>query len=356
VGNVYISDTNNNRIRKLNTIEFGTITTVAGNGTGMFSGDGGPATSAELNEPKGIASDAIGNLYIADALNNRVRRVDAVTGVITTVAGNGTSGFSGDGSTATSAELDDPWAVAIDAEGNLFIADTGNNRVRKVDTNGIITTVAGNGSVASATQPNGDGGRATQATVSQPLGVAVDAAGDIYISSGDSYRIRRVDTNGTIVTVAGLDSRISTGDGGPATEANFSPLGIATDSTGNIYIADYLNSRVRKVDVSQSFHNFLYQSINSASSSSRFVITNIGNQHLQLDDLNLTNDFQPVSGDPSDCSFSSNLGSGFSCAVRISFMPTQPVPVAGFASITDNSLNQTNAVQQIQLLGIGVTP
>ena len=234
-GNLYIADTNNNRIRKVSN---GVIATLAGTATYGFSGDNGLATSAQLNNPYGVAVDPAGNLYIADTFNNRVRKVS--NRVITTVAGDGTVGFSGDNGPATSAQLADPWSVAVDSAGNLYIADYGNNRIRKVS-NGVIATVAGNGTRGSL----GDNGPATSAQFYGPAGLAVDSLGNLYIADYGNNRIRKV-SNGVIATVAGGGA--SLGDNGPATSAQLAlPYGIAVDSGGNLYVADWGNNRIRKV-------------------------------------------------------------------------------------------------------------
>jgi uncharacterized protein (TIGR03437 family) len=242
-GNLYIADTWNNRIRKVSN---GVITTVAGSGIEGFSGDNGPATSAQLYLPYGIAVDAAGNLYIADTGDNRVRKVS--NGVITTVAGSGPTGlhnggYGGDNGPATSAQLYDPQGVAVDTAGNLYIADSYNGRIRKVS-NGVITTVAGGG-VCSYSCPIGDNIPATSALLSEPSGVAVDSAGNLYIADG--YRIRKV-SNGVITTVAGNGTQGYSGDNGPATSAQlYVAQGVAADLAGNLYIADTLNDRIRKV-------------------------------------------------------------------------------------------------------------
>jgi len=241
-GNLFIADFYNYRIREVGTN--GIITTVAGNGTQGFSGDGGAATNAELNYPSDVAVDSFGNLFIGDAANNRVRRVDT-NGIITTVAGIGTAGYSGDGGAATNAQLSSPGRVAWDGAGNLFIADGNGQRIRKVGTNGIITTVAGNGTAGYS----GDGGAATNAELNAPSGLAADRGGNLFISDNLNYRVRKVDTNGIITTVAGNGSYASySGDGGAATNAVVNgPSGLALDSAGNLFIADYFNNLVRRV-------------------------------------------------------------------------------------------------------------
>ncbi|HTT60617.1 MAG TPA: SMP-30/gluconolactonase/LRE family protein [Bryobacteraceae bacterium] len=215
------------------------LTTVAGSD---LVGDGGQAVTAQIAQPEGLAVDSAGNLFIADAANHRVREVTAA-GVISTVAGNGHPGFSGDGGPASAAQLNQPYDVALDAAGNLYIADYGNQRVRVVGTDGNIHTVAGN-----PTGSSGDGGPATGATLLGPRNLATDAAGDLYISEFDGHRVRRVGPDGTISTVAGTGVAGFSGDGGPATGAQVAfPAGLALDGTGNLYIVDSANVRIRKV-------------------------------------------------------------------------------------------------------------
>ena len=221
------------------------ISTVAGTGSAGYSGDGGPATNAQLNAPFGVAVDASGNLYIAEWSNHRVRKVDA-SGVITTIAGIGVGGFGGDGGPATQAAVNSPEGVAVDAAGNIYIADSFNNRVRKIDTSGVITTIAGTG----APRYTGEGD-ATQVGLNDPSGVAADNNGNLYIADNSSHRIRKlVLATGTISTFAGTGVGGFSGDGGPATAAQlYNPTHLTVDRAGNVYIADYTNNRVRKVNV-----------------------------------------------------------------------------------------------------------
>ena len=240
-GNIYIADYYNNRIRKVTPA--GIITTVAGNGTLAYAGDGGYATAAELNDPTGVAVDGNGNLYIADFGNSRIRKVNAA-GVISTISGNGTAGYTGDGGAATAAEINNPYAVAIDGSGNVIIADYQNNRIRKVTPAGIITTIAGNGTAGFA----GDGGAATAAELSSPISIATDAAGNLYIADLVNNRVRYVTPAGIISTFAGNGTGAFAGDGGVATAAELNyPCGVATDAAGNVYIGDNVNQRVRKI-------------------------------------------------------------------------------------------------------------
>jgi RHS repeat-associated protein len=245
-GSLYIADLVDNRIRRVG--PDGVITTVAGNGTQGFGGDGGPATQASLNYPSGVAVWPDGGLYIEDAGNQRIRRVGP-DGVITTVAGNGTQGFGGDGGPATQASLGlveglsfSP-GIAVGPDGSLYIADTGNSRIRRVGPDGVITTVAGNGTQGFG----GDGGPATQASLFSDRSVAIGLDGSLYIA--DLGRIRRVGPDGVITTVAGGGQPADgLGDGGPATQASLNhPAGIAVGPDGSLYIADVVNQRIRRV-------------------------------------------------------------------------------------------------------------
>ncbi len=247
-GNLFVADTGNHRIRRIT--PDGIITTVAGIGTQGFSGDGGPAVSAQLNAPAAVAVDRTGNVFIADTSNSRIRMVSA-SGIITTVGGNGTGGPVGDGGPATKAGLY-PVAVVVDHAGNLFLADF--HTVRKISTQGIITTVAGNGLRGSS----GDGGQAASAELSFPTGLAVDSQDNLFIVDYTYYAyldadpegnalIRKVSANGIITTVAGNGTPGFSGDGGPATGAALAPSGVAVDLAGNLFIADYGANRLREV-------------------------------------------------------------------------------------------------------------
>lgn len=305
-GNIYISDSTNNRVRKVD-VATGRITTVAGNGTRDYSGDGGPATQAALAFPMGLAVDREGNLFIADARNHRIRRVDAKTGIITTVAGQGIRGWGGDNGPALSALLAYPTSVAVDEEGNLYIADSENGAIRRVDKKtGTISSLVGEGPPGAKADPSGtptirglfvapvglvydgrgslyvadaflnrvkkveiathkvtivagkgvnqycgDGGPAKEACLAQPAGVALDGASNLYIADAGNDRVRKVDLkSGTITTVAGTGQRGFSGDHGPATKANLGfPTGVAVDPKGRILIVEPNNNRVRAVEV-----------------------------------------------------------------------------------------------------------
>ena len=242
-GNLYIADSLNCRIRKM--VSGGNISTFAGNGTLSYSGDGGAAIQAQLNNPQGVAADSSGNLYMADTLNNVVRKVSP-NGTISNFAGNGGAGSSGDGSAATSAQLHGPQGLAVDAAGNLFIADTLNAKVRKVSAaSGVINIVAGSGTPGYG----GDGSAAASAQLNLPIGVAVDSSGNVYIADFGNSRVRKVSASGAITARSPETDRTGySGDGGPAANAQLNgPQGVAVDAAGNLYIADTENNAIRKV-------------------------------------------------------------------------------------------------------------
>jgi sugar lactone lactonase YvrE len=249
-GNLYIADYFNHAVRKMSTT--GVMTTVAGTGTPGFSGDGGSAAAAELNGPAGVTVDNAGNLYISDKFNERIRKVNLGTGIITTIAGNGLHGGwqgaqFGNNGPATAAALTYPVATAIDCSGNIYIADNGSQTVRKINAAGIISHFAG----THASGYNGDGIPATAAELNSPQSIAVDCSGNVYISDTWNNRIRKVNVTGIISTVAGNGTSAYSGDGGNATAASlYGPWGIKLDACGNLYICDYDNYVVRKVTAS----------------------------------------------------------------------------------------------------------
>ena len=246
-GNLLVVEHASNRIRAIGAD--GLINTIVGNGPvgtslddGELTGDGGPAREASLQEPTAITFDGAGNLYIADRDNHAIRRVD-LAAIITTVAGSGDRGFAGDDERATEAELSRPQGVAVDGAGNIYISDSDNNRIRKVDTSGFITTIAGTG------QPgySGDGGLALEAMIIDPYVLIVDGSGNLRFSSSGNV-VRMIDANGIISTVAGTGEGGLSGDGGPATAAQLSfPTGLVFDAAGNLYIGEVANQRIRIV-------------------------------------------------------------------------------------------------------------
>ena len=249
-GNLYIADSHHNRVREVfaTGANAGTITTVAGDGSAGYDGTATVATSTSLNQPGAVAVDGAGNLYIADTNNNVIRKVNLTTGAISTVAGDGAPGYTGDGALATAATLNSPEGIAVDAAGDLIIADTNNDAVREVAAaTGDISTIAGDGTGAPGF--SGDGALAIHAKLDAPYGIALDYAGNLYIADSGNNRVRVVNTSGNIATYAGNGTPAYLGDGGAATSAElYSPLGVACDPAGNVYIADARNYVVRKVN------------------------------------------------------------------------------------------------------------
>ncbi|MEE1751155.1 NHL domain-containing protein [Streptomyces sp. SP18CS02] len=247
-GTLYFSDRNNHRVRRITTD--GKISTVAGTGVAGYRGDNGPAASAQLNMPRGVAVDSTDTLYIADSENHRVRKV-AADGTISTVAGTGAAGFSGDGGAATAARMNGPYAVAVDSTGILYVADFNNHRVRKITTDGKISTAAGTGTAGFS----GDNGPAASAQLNKPIGLLSDNADNLYIADTYNHRVRKITTDGKISTAAGTGTAGFSGDNGPAASARLNrPMGLALDSTGALYIADTANHRLRMVTADGKMH------------------------------------------------------------------------------------------------------
>ena len=247
-GDLYIADGNNNRIRKVN---YGTniISTIAGNGMPDFSGDNGLAINAQFNNPEFITIDSSGNIFISDLNNNRIRKIDFATGIVTTIVGNGTVGFSGDSGLATMASLHTPGGLAIDNNNNLYFVDIYNNRIRKVDNAGIISTYAGTGVAGYS----GDNGPAIAAQIQAPRQIAVDANGNLYL--GASGRLRKIDVSTSIITtLAGDGTSGYNGDEILAINAKVGPTAVAIDKNGDIYLSDHDNNRVRKIDGAGIIH------------------------------------------------------------------------------------------------------
>ena len=353
-GNIFIVDTLNNVIREV-VAATGSIQTVAGNGTAGFRGDGGPATNAALAVPSGVFVDSSRDIFIADSNNNRIREVVASTGNIQTIAGNGTSGFGGDGGPATNAALAVPSGVFVDSSGNIFIADFGNERIREViASTGNIQTVAGNG----ATGFSGDGGPATSAELHQPSSVFVDSLGNIFFSDSLNARIREiVASTGDIQTVAGNGTRGFSGDGGPAISAELSPFGIWADSLGNLLFADGINSRIRSIAgiasvaearLSTLGVTFSGQVISGVSRPQNVTLTNGGNAALTITGTNLTGT------NSSDFKMTSNCGATVAptanCSLQITFTPAALGSHTAALVISDNAIG---GPQSISLSGLG---
>jgi len=355
-GNLYISDLSSNVIRKV-TASTGIITTVAGNGTPTYSGDNGAATSASLYFPAGLALDVAGNLYIADEYNSAVRKVTASTGVITTVAGTGGFGYSGDGGAATSAQLARPIGVALDATGNLYLADSSSGTVRKVTAStGVISAVAGTGTSGYS----GDGGAATSAQLNHPAGIAVDGAGDLFIADYTNNVIRKVAAgSGIITTAVGTGNHGYAGDGGSATNAElWVPTDVILDSAGNLYISDTVNSVVREVNVIAASVNFpTATNIGATDGTDGTVsvpVTNIGNADLNFTALSFASDF-PEGSDGTDCAVGTAVTSGNSCNLPITFAPLQAGALSETLTLADNALNGApTGTQTVALTGTGV--
>ncbi len=326
-GNIYCVD--KNRIRKINTA--GIITTIAGTGVAGYNGDGIAATSAKLNYPVGIVADGSGNVYFSDFSNNRIRKINP-SGIISTVGGNGVSGFSGDGAAATSANINSPAGLVIDNSGNLFFADYANKRIRKINTSGIISTIAGNGILGST----GDGRQATLAELYAPGTIALDNTGNLMIWDAYTYRIRKVDKNTSIITTiagGGGSYGVFYGDMGYAYTAGFNLAGMAIDSFNNMYIADG-DSRIRKIKSLATINLYFDRNSNCVFDSGEDYLLNpstvqIDSNNVTIDTVSATSSFNfniyGITGDIYTFKTVSPSGQATSC------------PVSGIISDTINS-------------------
>ncbi len=344
IGNLYIADTGNNVVRKVDLS--GNIFTFAGTvGQGGYGGDAGPATQARLQSPNGLAFDNAGNLYIADTGNNRIRSVNP-SGIISTVAGNGTAAYTGNGGPATSASLQGPWGVAVSNAGELYIADQKNNVVRRVDASGVITTIAGTGRAGSA----GDDGPASKSQLNAPASVAMDAVGNLYISDSSNNRIRKINPNTNIITtIAGTNNSGTTGDNGPANAAGLSgPFTIALDGLGNLFIADSFHNRIRKVLSNASDLLYSAMRVNSISAPMDQLIENDGNAALNFSSL-LAGANAQLDG-TTTCSTAAPLSPLAQCSIAADYAPTvvgssaTGSPANGVITVASNALNASNTI------------
>jgi sugar lactone lactonase YvrE len=341
-GNVYIADSHNHRIRK---VTGGTITTIAGTGTPGFSGDTGPATAAQLSLPSAVAVDATGNIYIADTNNQRIREITGAT--IHTIAGNGEELFAGDGATATAAVLDSPTGVAVDAVDNIYIADRHNQRIRMVTPAGTISTLAGSGTASFSGAFAGDGASATASALAKPSGVSVDAGGNIYIADTDNQRIRQV-SGGTVATVVGSGLQGFGGDSGPATGAILnSPKAVIPVPSGNLAIADKLNQRLRVAALPTL--TFTNSGVGVLSATQSVTLGNTGSASITVASIAFTGSFASATG--GSCSATPvTLAAGANCTQNLTFLPTLPGAATGSVVFGGTGV----VPQSILLSGIGI--
>jgi sugar lactone lactonase YvrE len=339
-GDIYFADTGNHAIRRIEaTTQI--ITTVAGTPTVQgYHGDGGSATTATLSLPEGIVFDTAGDLYIADTGNDAVREVNAVTGIITTVAGTGIAGYMGDGGAATAARLNSPWSLAIAADGSLYIADLTNNVVRRVN-NGIITTVVGNGTMGFG----GDGAAPAAAELNAPASIVFDPAGDLYIADSANNRIRKVyASTQTIQTIAGNASEQLFGDGGPANLASlYGPYGLFVDQGGNLFIADMFHNRIREINATTDAFTYDTMRVGKLSVPQAQGVENDGNAGVTLTAPTLNNSaLDPAT---TTCNTGLTLPVGRMCNLGIDFAPTTVGdPVLGSLLVNSNAGNSPDTI------------
>jgi hypothetical protein len=341
-GNLFIADSHNNRIRKVSN---GIIATVAGTGAASFSGDNAAAVAATLWLPSAIAVDSNGNLYIADTNNQRIRKVTGTT--IATIAGNGEELFAGDGGPAVAASLDSPTGVAVDTTGKVYIADRHNQRIRVVDAAGNISTLAGSGAITFAGGFSGDGASGATATLAKPSGVSVDAAGNVYIADTNNQRIRQIG-GGAIATVAGTGQQGFGGDGSAATGAILNaPKAAAPDALGNLAIADKLNQRLRAANLpTLTFSN---DGVGIASAAQTVTLANTGSAAISVASITFTGPFTTVAG--GSCTATPiALAAGASCSENIAFLPVAPGAASGAVTFAGTGV----VPQSLLLAGTGV--
>ena len=351
-GNLFFADAGNNVVRRVDAFS-GLISTVAGTiGQHGYTGDTGPANTATFNTPNGISFDANGNLYIADTGNHVIRLVNT-SGIITTVAGTGTPGFNGDNQPAIKAQLNSPWSATPIAGGGFYIADQQNSRIRRVDASGNITTTAG-----STAGFAGDNGPATQAQLDQPAGVLVDVAGNIYIADSGNNRVRRINpTTGVITTFAGNGSESFSGDAGPADQAGvYGPYAFALDSQGNLYIADVFHNRIRQVAANTASLTFPVMRVDRISTPLTQALENDGNAPLNVSSFAAVSNSQLDAG-TTTCSTSAPLAPLAQCVVGVDFAPlTTGQTVNGSLNVVSNAGNSPGVIDlQGQVLDVDPT-
>jgi sugar lactone lactonase YvrE len=353
-GNLYIADTGNNRVRKVN-LSTGTISTVAGGTTAGNTGDFGLATAALLNAPAAVAIDQHGSVYIADTGNNRIREISAYGGTILPVAGSGTAGYSADGTAPLTASLRSPSGIYVDTANNVYFSDTGNNLVREITAAGALTTLAGASTTAGFT---GDGGLASSASLSGPSGIAVDPAGSVYIADAGNNRVREINgASGVISTIAGNGGLSLPASGTLATLGGLNaPRAVALDKNGNVFIAASGDNQIANIATGSISIAFGTVARGSAAPTQTIALQNFGNASLTLSGLALSSQssFSLLTGQTSDCSATTVLAAGSTCNLRIGFTPVAGGPTNATITVTDNSFATTASTQVLTLTGTGV--
>jgi hypothetical protein len=340
-GNFYIADSANHAIRYVNAAT-GTIYTVAGiGGKSGYTGDGGLATAARLSYPSAVAFDGDHTLYISDTGNNAIRKVDLTTGLIATAAGTGVAGFSGDGGPAIAGQLNSPWGIALASDGSLYIADLSNNRVRRVSAAGVLSTVAGTGTRGYG----GDGGPATAAKLNVPAGVAVDVAGNLYVADSGNQLVRKI-VAGTISTMAGALGGGAAVDGVPATQSPLDgPYALFLDGPGNLYIADMFHQLVRVVYANQAVLGYPVMRVGKVSAPQPVTLENDGNAALNFTGFNLVSN-SALDGGTTTCALGAAVAVDASCVLGVEFAPaTTGTLVTGSLAAASNAGNSANVVQ-----------